>query len=179
MEASKLAQVLKEAKLGAHIELTLKRFATSMLEATMAEFKADMLLHFARTGRIAILKGKAEDTVMVIAKTTVFTDADAIELAQHVHTIITAAIARDLPPHEIALEVGDNGWQLRFSGGNKFLRGIFTALHETTERLLGVPSSIILDKDGTAVIDLSHAQDSDAYMFAEATAKQFQTQLVF
>ncbi len=178
MNATKLQKIIEDAMLCANVVLTFKKFAVNPLEVFKAELSADLLIHFANTGRIQIVAQDAEKSQFTIAKTTLFVPQDAQELAERIAFIVIAAEARSIPLHQLYFEFGDTGAQLRLVGGNKLLRTLFVATIAATEKFYGFVSTVALNKDGVAVLDLSAASEDSALVFAETVAKIFKTELL-
>lgn len=179
MKTSKLRSVFEKAKMGANIELTFPHHVRDMHAMMEAQRAGDMILHFADTGKIAIVKSKSVNSKITFAKTPLFEPQDGKELAHQISSAIITAVARDIPDYRIVLEMGKEGWQLKFTGGNKLLRTFFKAICEMSQKFLDFKSTVLYDKNAVATLNLSKGSDDAVMQFAEIAAGMFKTQLVF
>ncbi|MBP7927795.1 hypothetical protein KAZ57_01470 [Patescibacteria group bacterium] len=109
------------------------------------------------------------------AKSTI---EDVVELASGISDSLINAEASVSLPYEIVFEYGERGWQLRLAGGDRLMRQLFIATCEATKRDYDFTSTVLFDKQGIVILDLSSGKEDVALRFAERMAKIFKTELL-
>lgn len=177
MNSSDLQKILEGAPVCAHIELTFVCFITPR-QLGAQERAILMLEHFMKTFRIVIVKKDEGRCLMTIAKTPLFKPQDAEELSRHLAAFLTKVVTRDTPKHEITLETGEKGWQLRCKGGNKLLRDSFQAICVAANKFFPVGPQVILNQKGVVIMGLSSGTEGDVLNFSQAVAETLGTELI-
>ena len=177
MKTSALRRILEDSKTGACLVI---RFAKKTSVNRMPDLvgAGAMVEHFVRTGRIDFVRTDEGNSTLVIAKTPLFLMQDAAELASRISEFVMSTESRAIPEHHMTLEQGTSGWQLKLEGGNKLLRGYFKMSCEAAQNRYQINASVLYDKGGVAVLDLSNGSDEAVLEFSERVAKMFGTQLI-